>query len=183
MLSAEPNVYPANLFDEAPGPDGRNWWVLHTKPRQEKSLARDLFQAGVPFYLPLLERKSLIRGRILSSYVPLFTSYVFLLATGAERITALSTRRVVHSLPVPAQNDLHADLEQINRLISTGMPVTPEQRLYPGAIVEIRTGSMSGLKGKIIREASRRRFVVQVDFIQQGASVILDDFAIAAVVE
>ena len=38
--------------------------------------------------------------------------------------------------------------------------------------------SYAGLKGKIIRVATGRRFVVQVDFIQQGASVVLDDFAV-----
>jgi hypothetical protein len=43
--------------------------------------------------------------------------------------------------------------------------------------------STSGLKGRIKRTASGRRFVVQVDFIQQGASVLLDDFALARIDE
>ena len=32
-----------------------------------------------------------------------------------------------------------------------------------------RSGPLAGLKGKILRTASGRRFVVEVDFIQQGA--------------
>jgi transcriptional antiterminator RfaH len=181
VLPVEPNIFPAELFEEAEVEDERWWWVLHTKPRQEKALARELVRARVPFYLPLIERKNLVRGHLLSSYVPLFTSYLFVRATGAERIAALSTRRTVRSLQVRDQELLRADLLQVHRLITSGLPITPEQQLYPGVTVEVRTGSLAGLKGKIIREASGGRFVVQVDFIQQGASVTLDDYLLAAI--
>jgi transcriptional antiterminator RfaH len=180
ILPVEPNLFPTDLF-ETPATEGRVWWVLHTKPRQEKSLARDLLLAEIPFYLPLLERKVLVRGKFLQSYIPLFTSYVFLLADQEERVSALATKRVVQSLDVKGQAELWKDLNQVHRLITCGLPVTPEQRLCPGATVEIRTGALAGLKGTIIREAARNRFVVQVDFIQQGASVILDDYVLAAV--
>jgi len=181
MLPPEPNVYPAGLFAGAEVTSGRDWWVLHTKPRQEKALARELLSAAIPFYLPLLNRKTMLRGRVLDSYVPLFTSYLFLLAEGDERIAALSTRRVVQSLEVRRQQELWDDLTRVNRLLDSGLPVTPEQRLSPGVTVEITTGSLAGLKGKVVREAGRQRFVVQVDFIQQGASVIIEDFMLSAI--
>jgi transcriptional antiterminator RfaH len=184
MLPEEPSCYPANLFTNEPEPAGPPgalepsplWWVLHTKPRQEKALARHLYRAGVPFYLPLVRRRSLVRGRVLCSHVPLFTGYLFLLASHEERAIALATDRVVQALPVAAQERLWRDLSAVHRLIATGAPVTPEGRLGPSAAVEITSGPLAGMKGKILRGASGRRFVVQVDFIQQGASVLLDDF-------
>jgi transcriptional antiterminator RfaH len=182
-MCEEPNLYPAYLFTEEGAAGERRWWVLHTKPRQEKALARRMFDEQIPFYLPLLERKTVVRGRVVPSHVPLFASYVFLLADPEERIKALATQRVVRSLEVQGQKELWSDLAQIDRLICAGLPVTPEQKLYPGATVEIRTGPLAGLRGKVIREATRRRFVVQVNFIQQGASVTLNDFALAAVRE
>lgn len=39
----------------------------------------------------------------------------------------------------------------------------------------IRTGPLAGLRGKVLNVLSGRRFVVQIDFIQQGASVLLED--------
>src|SRR5438552_1083192 len=81
ILPAEPTCFPSQLFDEAltaPVATDRAWWVLHTKPRQEKSLARQLCDAEVPFYLPLIARRLRIRGRTLTSHVPLFAGYVFL---------------------------------------------------------------------------------------------------------
>jgi transcription antitermination factor NusG len=64
------------------------------------------------------------------------------------------------------------------RLLASGAPVTPEDRLVPGMTVEITRGPLAGLSGKIVRAASGRRFVVEVHFIQRGASVLLDDFAL-----
>ncbi len=181
-LPREPNVYPADLLADEAAPHGeRCWWVLHTKPRQEKSLARQMLTADVPFYLPLVPRRSLVRGKVLEAHVPLFPGYLFLLGDRDERVTALATQRVVRSLAVADQAQLRHDLWQVHRLIAAGAPVTPEQRLAPGAAVEIRSGPLAGLRGRVVRGASGRRFVVRVDFIQQGASVLLDDFNLVAV--
>ena len=70
----------------------------------------------------------------------------------------------------------HADTDALCRLIESGAPITPEDHLEPGVFVEIQHGALAGLKGRIIRAASGRRFVVEVDFIHRGASVMLDDF-------
>jgi transcriptional antiterminator RfaH len=183
LLPAEPDLFPGRLFDDASLWDGadRVWWVLHTRPRQEKSLARQLHDAAVPFYLPQVARRWRLRGRVMQSHVPLFPGYLFLLGSREERLTALATQRVVHSLEVIDQGSLWHDLRQINRLIATGAPVTPEDRLAPGMMVEIRTGPLAGLCGKILRTATGQRFVVQVNFIQRGASVLMDDFNLAKI--
>lgn len=176
MLAPEPNVFPDALFEDNVGAASeRGWFVLHTRPRQEKALARHLFENQVPFYLPLITRRNLIRNRVLESHVPLFAGYVFLLAGREERTLALTSNRVVNTLPVADQPRLWHDLTQIYRLIRSGAPVTPEERLEPGDPVEIRHGPLAGLRGVILKEASGRRFVVQVDFIQRGASVLLED--------
>ncbi len=182
-LPPEPDVFPEDLFrapklQEHPG---RAWWVMHTRPRQEKSLARQLHSRRIPFYLPLFARRRPWRGNVTTSYLPLFTGYLFLLANRDERIAALSTSRVVQPLRVVGQEELWRDLTQVHRLIASGAPLMPEDRLCPGALVEITSGPLAGLQGKIHSAASGRRFVVQVDFIQRGASVLLDDFALARI--
>lgn len=181
ILSAEPDRFPSDLFDsDDTGPTGRAgaWWVLHAKPRQEKSLARHLHAAAVPFFLPTVTRRSRLRSRVLTSRLPLFTGYVFLHADGGGRLTALTSNRVARCLAVTDQERLWGDLRQVERLLSSGAPVTPEERLAVGSPVEITTGPLAGLSGVIVRTATGRRFVVRVDFIQQGASVLIDDFAL-----
>jgi transcription antitermination factor NusG len=182
LLTAETNLYPADLFE--PGAESNAtdccWWVLHARPRQEKALTRQLLEHQVPFYLPVISRRLRLRSRRVTSYLPLFPGYVFLLANRDQRVTALSTNRVVNTLPVGDQDALQRDLRQIYLLIASGAAVTPEERLAPGSQVEIRSGPLAGLKGKILRTASGHRFVVEVDFIQRGASVLLDDHCLAA---
>ncbi len=184
VLPSEPDLFPADLFAGPPEQavaSEKQWWVLHTKPRQEKSLARELCASRIGFYLPLIARRLMVRGRMLTSYIPLFGGYVFLFGDRDERLAALETSRVVHSLEVVNQQELWRDLSQVHQLIRTGAPITPEDKLAPGMIVEIRQGPLAGLRGKILESASHRRFVVQVDFIQRGASVLLDDIALAPV--
>jgi transcription antitermination factor NusG len=176
ILALEPQLFPPGLFEteEMESNAPRAWWVLHTRPRQEKSLARELYASEVPFFLPLTPRQTRVRNRVMTAHLPLFTSYLFLCADQEERIAALASSRVVGSIRVADQQQLVRDLAQIRRLIQLGAPVAAENRMVPGAIVEIQCGPLAGLRGKIVQEATQKRFIVEVDFIQRGASVLLD---------
>ena len=176
ILAAEPDRYPPHLFDHPPA--GRSWHVLHAKPRQEKSLARHLRAAGISYYLPTVPRRCQARGRVLVTHAPIFPGYLFLHADRDERLTALTSNRVVHALPVHDQARLWDDLRQVERLLGAGLAVAAETRLAPGTPVEITTGPLAGLCGTVVRSGASRRFVVRVDFIQQGASVVLEDCAV-----
>ncbi len=182
ILAAEPDRHPAHLFDAdllgGPAIDGRAWFVLHTRPRQEKSLARHLRAANISYFLPSIPRRCRTRGRVLTAHLPLFPGYLFLQADREERLTALASNRVAHVLAVHEQDRLWDDLRQIDRLLGAGLPVAAEARLAPGTPVEITTGPLAGLCGTVIRTGSGRRFVVRVDFIHQGASVLLEDCAL-----
>src|SRR5216683_723888 len=120
LLPPEPNVFPDALFTDDStkhAESDRVWWVLHTKPRQEKSLARQLLEVRIPFYLPTIAQRCMVRNRVLHSHVPLFAGYVFLLADRTERVTALATGRIVRTLEVFDQPAIWHDLSQIHRLI------------------------------------------------------------------
>ncbi len=81
---------------------GRRWWVAHTKPRQEKCLARQSSSRGIPYYLPLLPRRDASRRQ--TSYVPMFPGYVFFNVSPEERLAALTTNRIVRLLDVCDRN-------------------------------------------------------------------------------
>jgi transcriptional antiterminator RfaH len=176
ILSAEPTQLPDDLFEENVEPlrfAEQRWWVLHVKPRQEKSLARDLRSRAISFFLPLVRNRLTVRGRGVDSFTPLFAGYLFLLADRNDWLQALATRRVVKPLEVVDQARLWFDLRQIWRLIGSGSPLTPVEMLPPGTTVEIQTGPLAGLRGQVISHASGQRLLVKVDFLQRGASVLL----------
>jgi transcription antitermination factor NusG len=56
--------------------------------------------------------------------------------------------------------------------------MTVEERLAPGRRVRIRQGPLMGLEGTVVERRNGRRLFVAVDFLQQGASIDLDDFVL-----
>lgn len=177
ILSQEPSIYPETLLDEwVDTPSERRWWVLYTKARQEKSISRDLLGYQIPFYLPLVQKTSLRRGRKFSSYTPLFSGYVFLCGSEEERFRSLSTNRISRVIPVVNPERLVFDLRQLRQLIAAKAPLTVESRLAPGKRVRVRRGLLAGIEGTVLRRQGQTRLLVSVDFLQQGASVEIDDF-------
>ena len=176
ILAAEPSVYPETLLDELTAePCERRWWALYTKSRQEKAVVRQLLGFEVPFYLPLVRKRSVCRGRRISSHIPLFPGYVFLFGTEEERLRSLTTNRISRILPVPQQARLRKELRQLRHLIASDAALTVETRLAPGDHVRVRHGPFAGLEGTVLRRHGQTRLVVSVDFLQQGASVEIDD--------
>ena len=176
ILAAETVLYPDHLFDDFVDDFSRCWWVVYTKARQEKALARQLLGHEIPFYLPLVAKDNSIRGRRVRSHVPLFNGYVFLFGTEEERVQTLTTNRVSRILPVDDQECLVGDLKQVRHLIETDAPLTIERRLMPGRRVRVKTGAMMGLEGIVTSRRGDSRLLVAVNFLQQGVSVAIDDF-------
>jgi len=177
-LPIEPYVFPDSLLssDESPPDDNSRWWVMHTRPRQEKSLARELCLAGVRFYLPVISKRVRVNGRVAKSCLPLFPGYVAVRGNEQDLAATLETRRVVNVLDVMFQEEFQTDMHRLHRLIESGRPLTREDRLAAGDRVVIRKGPLAGLEGDVLRCAAGHRFLVQVNFIQRGASVLVDDF-------
>jgi transcriptional antiterminator RfaH len=156
--------------------EARHWWVLHTKPRQEKALARELLAQQTPFYLPLIKKHSVVRRRRLTSQVPLFNSYVFIFASEQERLRCLVSNRILHTLPVHQPEQFRHDLQQVQRLIAANVPLTPESRLSAGTRVRVRVGPLAGIEGTVISRRDATRLLVSVNFLQRGASAEVEDF-------
>ena len=171
-------LYPHDLLEIESDSLERRWWAVYTRSRQEKVFSQQLTGHQVPHYLPLVEKVSYSRGRRTKSRVPLFSGYVFLFGTEQERVTSLTTNRISQIIPVVDGDRLRSDLCQIARLIACGAPVTVEQRLAPGRRVRIRQGPLLGLEGTVVERRNGARLFVAVDFLQQGASIDLEDFVL-----
>jgi transcriptional antiterminator RfaH len=181
ILPMEPDVYPDELleqFDGLESPDAQ-WWAIYTRARREKELMRRLRGLQVPFYGPLAPRKTRsAHGRTRVSHIPLFPGYVFVWGDLEQRRLALTTNCVSKVLLVPDAKELVRDLRQIRRLILSDAPMTAEARLQPGMRVRVRSGVLSGLEGVVLKRRGKDRLLVAVEFLQQGASIALDDFEV-----
>lgn len=170
------DLYPSTLLEGAGYErSDRRWWVLRTKARLEKALARELLAENIAFYSPLTEKTSVHLGRTITSRLPVFPGHVFIFAHEDERAFALATRHVVRSLPVHAQGALYRELKHLRRLIESGKPVVVERRLLPGTQVRVDSGPLEGAEGTVLAEGGQTRLVVGVTCLQCGASVEIEE--------
>jgi transcriptional antiterminator RfaH len=185
ILPLETFLYPDDLLDESGSSsaplemDEKPWWVLHTRPRTEKKLARSLLEREHGFFLPLLQKRSAPQGRKCISYVPMFPGYVFLHGAYEARLAALETNLIVQVLPVPDPQQLKEDLTRVHRLMLSRAPLSPEQTLLPGTPVEIIDGPFVGMRGKLLAGLkSGWRLLVEVRFLQCGVSVEIEPWMV-----
>ncbi len=179
ILPREPDLFPPQLLEEAPCAAGETWWAMYTMARREKELMRRLRSLNVPFYAPLVSKRTRSPGgRVRESFMPLFASYVFVCGTQHDRQQALTTNCVSRCLEVPDAVGLVRDLRQIRHLIELDAPLTVEARIEPGRRVRVRSGPMAGLEGVVVKRRGRDWLVVAVEFLGQGASVMLEDFQV-----
>lgn len=179
ILPKQRDLFPDDLFaGRSPVSDRGNvaWVAFYTLARREKDLMRRLESLGVPFYAPLVRRRlHSAGGRIRTSYVPLFPGYVFSLVDDEHRRAALATNTISRWLSVPDQRMLEHDLRDIKQLIDTEIPLTPESRIEQGQSVRVRSGPLQGMEGTVVNRKGEQRLVVAVRFLNQGASIELED--------
>lgn len=178
ILAREQDVHPIDLLDRFVDGDldEHRWWALYTLSRREKELMRRLRARDIAFYGPLVSRRHRSpAGRVRVSHIPLFPNYVFICGSEFHRYEALTTGCVCRDIEVVDGIGLASDLRQINRLIETGCPLTPESRLQEGTPVRVLSGHFTGFEGTVIRRENQTRLLVAVRFTRQGASVLLDD--------
>ncbi|GIW94957.1 MAG: antitermination factor NusG [Pirellulaceae bacterium] len=178
ILAKEIDCYPEDLFEwqNLGCETDRIWWALYTMARHEKELMRKLVPLGIPFYGPVIPKRTRSPGgRVRESHVPLFPGYVFIYGDHSQRYDALTTNCVSRYLPVADGVQLTEQLRQFRRLIEMGVPLTPEERLQPGDLVRVRRGRLAGIEGVVVRREGRTRLLVAVDFLRRGATLVLED--------
>ena len=143
---------------------------------------RGLRALQIPFYCPIIPHRTRSpAGRMRTSYIPLFSNYLFMCGDGFARYRALQTNLISKTIEVADGLELTRDLRQIQRLIELGAPLSIEARLQPGARVRIKHGPLAGIAGVILKREGQSHLQVAVNFLQQGASVKLEDFQVEQV--
>lgn len=174
ILQSEPDCFPENLLSAVD--PALPWWACYTRSRQEKQLMRTLRKEGIGHYAPIIARRYRSpAGRIRESHLPLFANYVFVHGDEMARYLAVCSGCVSRTLAVPQPDLLVHDLRQLQQLIHTGAPLSPEARIESGDRVRVRNGQFAGFEGIVLRRQQQTRLIVEVRFMNQGASVVLDD--------
>ena len=150
------------------------WWVVHTRSRNEKALAQDLISKDISYFLPMSWKVSRKSRRTTRSLLPLFNGYLFFCGKENERVELLKTNRVAHLIEVDNQQKLLDELIQVNQALQSGAPLTPHNYIKKGQRCRVIAGPLMGMEGIVVRSNNAVRLVLQIDMLGQAASVEID---------
>lgn len=162
------NALTTNVTDE------QIWYVAYTKPRHEKTLAWNLMQRKVSYFLPLIKKKQPSMKRVRYSLAPLFTSYIFIKANNEERVLALKTNRIVHTLHVEDQALLVKEMDIIYKAISNRNVNEYISKLKTGQKVKIIAGPLFGLEGILLEQKNERYLIIEIESVNKTIRVEIE---------
>jgi transcription antitermination factor NusG len=154
--------------------DHKYWYVLYTKPRNEKKVAQRLSEAGYEVYCPLQKVKRQWSDRVKVVEEPLFKSYIFIQIEEAKRDEVFrypGTVRYLFWLRRPAQ----VREEEINTIKKWLGEYNHDQitigDLKPGDAVKIASGQFMNEKG-VLLDTTGTKAIVQLK--ELGIQLTLD---------
>ena len=152
----------------------KRWYVLQTRSRHEKVVARTLHAAGIEHYLPLIEQVKYHghRKRVVSK--PMFSTYLFLRGSVDATYFALSTRRVAKVIPVSDQARLVHELSQIRQVVDLGGELDLYEYLTRGRHVRVTAGPFRDIEGIVEDRPRPSRLVLQVEALGRAMSLEID---------
>jgi len=153
----------------------KQWYVLHTRSRQEKAVADHLAARNVEYFLPLARQVRFYGKRKAAVDLPIFPNYVFLCGEIEDAYNADRNGRLVNILSVADQERLVWELGNVRKAIKAQMTLDTCPHLHEGMCVEVRSGPMGGLQGVVDKRCRQlNRLVLQVDMLGRAVSVEVD---------
>jgi len=149
-----------------------HWYLIHTKPRQEKCALQNLQQQGYQCYLPTLLSEKLRQGILTIIDEPLFPRYLFIrLGQGNSAkswVPIRSTKgvsRLVSFGTEPAKID--DDLVELLRVQEAAVKERPERLFQPGERVCLTDGAFAGIEGIYQMADGERRVMVLIELLSK----------------
>lgn len=152
-----------------------NWYLIHSKPRQEKVALENLQRQGFACYLPVLRLEKIRRGALSVVEEPLFTRYLFVqLDTDSQSRSWApihSTRGVARLVrfgiePARVEDGLIEALRQQQAQVGLA------QRLFePGQKVVVTEGSFAGIEAIFELSDGQARAMVLIELIGRPVSL------------
>ncbi len=153
------------------------WFAVYTSFRREKLVRKMLDKKDIECYLPInrVTRRYASRNKIVD--FPLISCYIFVKIKKGQYVPVLETEHVIKFTKIG--RDLLAiperEINIIKRVVGEGLEISMEQADFTiGDDVEIISGNLTGLKGKLVSIDGKNKFAVALDNIGFSLTMSVD---------
>ena len=150
------------------------WWVVHTKSRNEKALAWELLNREIPYFLPLVRRTTFSGSRRRTTLMPLFSSYLFISGDALDHEAVVRSERTANVIAVENQRQLLDELSALERVLNGPIPIDPCPLAVVGQRVRVARGPFRGIMGRVIRRDNSVRLMLEISILGRGAEMDID---------
>jgi len=165
MSSNTANNKHSNHLDEQEA----RWFAVYTKYRSEKFVVGLLKGKGIEAYVPLSKRIKKYASKVKSYHVPLISCYVFVKILKKDYLSVLKTPYILSF--VRQKKDLisipEEEMELMRRIVGEkyNATISEDKDLEIGDTVEILSGQLTGLVGKMISNKGKHNVLVELESI------------------
>jgi len=154
------------------------WFAVYTKYKCEKYVADQLSKKNIESYIPIITKTKRYSRKIKKYQIPLINCYVFVNIKKPEYVPTLETEYVMKFLK--QGKDLicipQEEIEILKRVVGDVEEIYAiEQNIFQaGEEVEVVSGNLTGMKGRIVSKSGKRNFVVELTTIGYQLSIQVD---------
>lgn len=153
-----------------------HWYLVHTKPRQERCALDNLRWQGYQCYLPTIPSEKLRQGLLMVVDEPLFPRYLFIrLGRGdsAKSWTPIrSTKGVSRLVSFGIEPARVGDgLIELLRMREASVQIEPERLFKPGERVRLTEAPFAGIEGIYQMADGERRVMALIEILSKPVTV------------
>jgi transcriptional antiterminator RfaH len=155
-----------------------HWYVIRTKPHQERRAECHLRQLSIETFLPLLRHKKRIRRQEQTVIEPLFPRYLFGRFDINDRYRAVKFASGVLNIvefglrPAEVSEGL---IQAIKERLEDGYVIPKPEYFQKGQVVQIKGGPLTGLEAVFMRELTdQHRVLVLLKILGLQAKLTMD---------
>jgi transcription antitermination factor NusG len=154
----------------------KRWYAVYTYFRREKSAIAALKKEGIDCFIPLIQKSKRYERKIKHYQIPLINHYIFVHIAENEFGRVLKNRDVIRFIslgnkpsPIPTE-----EIEVLKRISGESClrDVKHRQPSKVGQEVEILSGNLAGLKGRLLALKNSNQVLIDLNHI--GYSIHLE---------
>jgi transcription antitermination factor NusG len=152
------------------------WYAVWTRSRHEQTVLDQCLSKGIEAFLPTITRWSRWKDRKKRVDWPLFPGYCFVHIDRHETLPVLKCAGVVSLVSFEGRPAAVSpeEIESIRTLVTSDLKLDPCPLIREGERVEVVSGPLRGVVGRLIRKGAHARLLVAVDLIGQAVSAEID---------